>query len=40
MAQKNFVFIINCRKNLLSWLSDFETNAISGSSGSDNYDNS
>jgi len=41
MKMENFfVFIINCRDNLLFWLSDFGIDIASGSVGFDNYDNS
>ena len=38
--RKIFVFIINCRVNLLFLLSDFETGTALGSVRFDNYDNS
>jgi hypothetical protein len=37
---KNLVFIINCRKDGLSWLSDFGLGFGIGSVEFENYDNS
>jgi len=37
-AEKFFVFIINCRDNLLFWLSDFEKGVALRSVRFDNYD--
>jgi len=39
-AKKFSIFFINCRKKLLFYLSDFITNAISGSVELNNYDSS